>query len=165
MLHVRGIQSVKHGAVHYAAPRKMVESVAAYLAAPGNDIVAAIGLRVYSKPAKHVGNHGGVCRESALYGIAGSDIRKHVVLHVGEHGAAAAPAAHHRNAVVAAVVEIHLCGNILVAAADNCRLNPPAEKVASDRQSACRPFFHGKVKGQRTYFVERKPKVNHYPSF
>ena len=33
------------------------------------------------------------------------------------------------------------------------------------RQSACRPFFHGKVKGQRTYFVERKPKVNHYPSF
>ena len=108
-----------------AGSRQVVESCAADLPSVYQYVVVTGGSGGDTQPTKHQQNHAHETVEHRPYLGVGGDVRQHHIAAVGIHAATATLAAKNLDAMLTAVVQIHLILKLLVAPDDDCRLHLP----------------------------------------
>ena len=102
-----------------------------------------------------------VVRVGQLHVVAARDVAEHDVVHVSKYATATTLAAIILNAMLTAVVQVHLVVNQLIATEDYCWADLPHEEDVILAHDAGGVFLHGQIEWKNPCLVVGQTQVFH----
>ena len=160
--HVLHIGVIEQRSMNNAVAWEVVEGVAGNLASINEHIVVLGTGGGQAKILKNLANHFHVIGKSGYDFVGTGDVAHHHIRHIGIDATTAALAPVELNAVLAAIVQIHLVLYDLVAAENHRGFHlPEEENIILQLQLSGGIFLHRQIEAQATDLVGRKCQIRH----
>ena len=151
--HVLHIRVVEQRGVHDTTPGQMVERCTTHLMAIYQDIVMRRSYGLKAQPTEHQQQHTDEAVERIRHILAMRDEAQHNVALIGVDTAAAALSAIHLNAVLAAIVDVHLVLHHLIAAEDDGGPHLPQEETVGFVNRTRHIFLHSQIERKTSHIA------------